>query len=332
MVVQILLDSFSRCFGAPGSDSTGRKESGRNKMASSDGKNVNRRLTGLDVVDNNYSDIRRRRSNALGVELQHQEWDVLFSADEKKKSSSPSRCRSNSMPIDNTCSTANTTAVSSITHNTSGKSTTLNLSSKSSTRTRRKKRDKSAIFRKKKSESDLSLASRLIGKDGIKALCFATPLNDGSPSEIDNMSSLCHTLDTADDTTVSNYFTDTQYSSVTGNHAPMPLFSHFKVDCNDSADNTLMSIIVSGSHHSSNVNHLFVRDASPNNKTTIIAKSGPPNTLYVNKSRKSIKNTSKSKSPLPRSPRKKPFDKDSIPPPVQRISGSNSTFSIGKVS
>merc|ERR1712129_512768 len=240
------------------------------------------------------------------------------------------------MPIDTICSTANT-AVSSITPNTSGRSATFNSSSKSyivddtkrskcstksSFRKHRRKRDKSAIFREKKSENELSLASRIMVKGGLKALCFANPVNDGI-NEIDDMSSLCQTIDTADDTTVSNYFTDTQLSSVTENHPPMPLFNHFKVECNESSDNTIMSILVSGSHHSTTVRHLFVNE--PKNKVKITSNELPKAILLDSHTSvfSKFKNTSKSKSTLPRNPLKK-FNRDSIPPPMQRISGSHS--------
>lgn len=227
----------------------------------------------------------------------------------------------------------------------------------SSSSTKRRRVNKNDIFRERRNSQNTSLASRILGKDGVKALCFANPVHTEGVEIVEDEQSACQTLDTADDTTISNMYMENQYS----NHEPrqpMPLFNHFKVNCTGESRDSLMGIVASGSHHSARVRHLFVEEIteisndnrlsvnhSPESKANTDIQFTPVKQFDMNRNKNNYKETiecsgtpmrinygsnsslckleSRDVAMWKRPP--KSSGSDDFPPPVQKISGSNST-------
>jgi len=330
MVVQALLESFSRCFGAPVGPTRSNYESNRNKHIV-DGDNESRvHVEG----DNEVADTRRRTGRAKGLELQDEEWDDLFSRD----SGQPVGCPQNDSRGNNNTTNNSVASKKSLNKEITYPEAyarfkeTARSRSSSSKRRREKKND---IFRERRNAPNSSLASRLLGKDGVKALCFANPVHTEGVEIVDDEASACHTLDTADDTTISNMYMDNQYSS-NEPRPPMPLFNYFKVNCTGDSKDSLMTIVSTGSHHSARVRHLFIEESHHHIKSTTNndIKFSPvkqnsyketiecTGTSRINHGSNSNLCKLESREMLKRPPKS---SGDDFPPPVQKISGSNST-------
>jgi len=379
MVVQVLLESLSRCFGAPAGPTVSRKnnyESSR-RRETLDGDNGSRHHTETDI-ENEFADTRRRQGRAKGLELQDEEWDNLFSREDGKLHGSPNQNDPRSNSINNTTNIS--IASSNRSRSTPNRNSSPNKKlldkeitypeayarvqeaarSRSTSSSKRRREKKKDIFRERRNSQNTSLATRILGKDGVKALCFANPVHTEGVDMVDDEASACHTLDTADDTidtTISNMYMERQYAA-NEPRPPMPLFNHFKVNSTGDSRDTLMGIITSGSHHSARVRHLFLEEAtetSNNNKIDVnhshepkgnsdmqftsvkhydmsrnknkyketIECSGTPSKINYGSNSSLCKLENRDIAMLKRPP--KSSGSDDFPPPVQKISGSNST-------
>lgn len=128
---------------------------------------------------------------------------------------------------------------------------------------------KAEIFRTRQIPNP-SFASRLLASDAVfKALCFANPVNDcsinmnyggknkNSSSDPNGDGADACTIksdhSTAEDTMTSTIYFENKYNHQVETRPPMPLFTRYKVDCDEIKDNELMGIVNSGSHQSSHM-------------------------------------------------------------------------------
>lgn len=255
MVVQALLDSLSRCFGAPL-----QGISARTAMGESNGQNTQSNsgpgptLSGKSnryAEDGEALDSRRKQGRALGIELHDQEWDALFADDpgvnrtggrgEKNDSENNRHSRSKKRGPNMEVGYADVLAKAK------------EAAKPSKHASPRKVDRKNDIFRSR-SVPNPSFASRLLGHDGFaKALCFANPVHDcsnGGQGITKADSYGANTVNTAEDTLTSTVCFEAKHSHLVETRPPMPLFDRYKVECDETQDNALIGIVNSGSHHS----------------------------------------------------------------------------------
>jgi len=273
MVVQTLLDSFSRCFGAPGQTghSTHRGGTDKNDKSTAAGPNstVSRRRDDGNAEEDEARDSRRRQGRALGLELHDQEWDALFQRDADKSRQSQHHHNDDSSKDRSKMNKSSTPSKKR--HGSSGKHKAPDMdvgyadvlahnqeaAKPSRHATPRKTDRKSDIFRSRVTTSSSSFASKFYVHDSVfRALCFANPVTDCNPKvnkdldvKIARTDTMDHTVNTADHSMDSTLYFEQKYNQ-TQSRPPMPLFSRYKVGEEQGRANTLLSIVSSGSHRS----------------------------------------------------------------------------------
>lgn len=251
MVVQAVLDSLSRCFGAPVHVNPTRSPGGDNYQMTYredgttqeiQGKSNNRYVENVEALDSH-----RRQGRPLGIELNDEEYDNLFIDVSNRRgdnmenrnngSSNSRRKRAPDMEVEYADVSAK-----------------LNEAAKPSRHASPRKIDrKNDIFRSRVVPPQ-SFASRLLGRESVaRALCFANPVHDcatGGQGIAKNDTYGANTVNTAEDTLTSTVCFDAKHSHLVEVRPPMPLFNRYKVECNSHDDNALIGIVNSGSHHS----------------------------------------------------------------------------------
>jgi len=289
MVVQAMLDSFSRCFGAPGQNISGRPQagesSGHNSLSytvsgsASPGNPSNRYDDDVEALDN-----RRRTGKALGIELGDKEWDALFTEEKGKRSNSyrgdkndSEHSRRNSKKPDREVEYADVLAKAK------------EAADPSRHATPRKIDRKNDIFRSKATPPNPSLAYRILGTGTVaRALCFANPVfdsgNNNGIAKVDTYGG--NTVNTAEDTLTSTVCFEAKHSHLVEKRPPMPLFNRYKVECDAIKDDTLIGIVKSGSHQSVHMLRAFQEHEQRNNGhiTQILNNSSNSNSSKSKKS------------------------------------------------
>jgi len=258
MVMQAMLDSFSRCFGAPSQNIGSRPQAGEVAGQSSMNYHASGAATPGKLSNRYNEDVeslekRRRRGKALGLELGDQEWDALFTED---KGRSDNTYRGDKANYDNSRRSKKPDREVGYADVLAKTKDAANPSRHTSPR---KVDRKSDIFRSKPSPNP-SLAYRLLGHGSVaRALCFANPVfdnaNNNEVSKADTYGD--NTVNTAEDTLTSTVCFEAKHSHLVEKRPPMPLFNRYKVECEDIKDDTLIGIVKSGSHQSVHMMRAF---------------------------------------------------------------------------
>lgn len=344
MVVQALLDSLSRCFGAPGSvgHHPGSVVGEPLNINANEVTTDNRRRNNRHVEEGDAQALRRRQGRALGLELHDQEWDALFDREVSPHNNDHSSNNNNNHKEENE-DKCNSKMVPDMDV---GYADVLAKAKEAAKPARHATPRKSAIDKKadifrSKSVPNPSFASRLLGTDVVvKALCFANPVHDCSGTTNrgnDDILSQSNTYDnntvnTAEDTITSTICFENKYNHQQETRPPMPLFNRYKVECNDWRDNVLLGIVSSGSHQSIHMLEEFQNHSEQNYPSLF---SNVPVTPVADDILQDLdvssyqpiqtQNSNNNKSSLTKySISTHPFTEE-CPPPVQAISDSMST-------
>lgn len=372
--MQALLESISRCFGAPmeGNGPPTHKSDGHidqvgvlaNGETEKNSSHLHKHKHRVD--DNDVMDARRRQGRALGLELHDQEWDALFHREgmAKKKAqsgrhTSPSKqrhSRSNRLSPETKQNQASTRPSKKELDMDVGYAEVLAKAREAAKPSRhasprKTPADRKAeIFRLKRNQRS-SFASKILGKDGVaKALCFANPVRGTTGDADDKMNcdqSDIDTLNTADDTISSTLYFESKFNSSMETRPPMPLFSQYKVECEDWKGNALMTIVATGSHQSMHMHRLRNNDGT--SRRLFVAADGRQDRnddiQIVNQEIEFMKSEDggyrNTKVEQPRKERRSTITKEVVeteisidniisqnketPPPIRPISGSQST-------
>lgn len=320
-----MLDSFSRCFGAPSQNISGRPQtgesSGHNSLdytvsnSASPANPNNRYDDDVEVLDN-----RRRTGKALGIELGDKEWDALF-AEEKGKRSNSYRGDASNSEYSKRCSKKPDREVEYADALAKAKEA-ANPSRHASPRKVDRKND---IFRSKATPNP-SLAYRILGHGTVaRALCFANPVFDsGKNNDIPKVDTYDeHTVNTAEDTLTSTVCFEAKHSHLVEKRPPMPLFNRFKVECDVIKDDTLIDIVKSGSHQSVHMLRAFQEHEQRTGKITQILNSSS----HSNSSKSNKFQGNRNMNESERTRKVRNFEKDEQLPGIQAISENSSSGS-----
>lgn len=301
MVVQAIIDSLSRCLGAPGGiahpHATNNNVNGTTGV--SDVNISNPKIEGngnsrrnRQAEEGEALAARRRQGRALGLELHDQEWDALFEKDTSNNKKSTGRNNSSDkasfLTGKNSPPHKDRNDEGSSGSNSKPKSPDIDVGYASvfakakeaaqparHTTPRKSTVDRKADIFRSRTAPNPSFASRLLASDAVfKALCFANPVHDCNIMPYGrrekNVDANCEEddcsvqsqLSTAEETMTSTVCFENKYNHQMENRPPMPLFDRYKVGCDVIKDNELISIVNSGSHQSIHMLKEFERHNS----------------------------------------------------------------------